>query len=987
MSLVQYTISNNSSVGKTFLYYSASIAYNKFVSGFTSSIFLGDNTPTPTLLITGSMVSEDTFISDAYIPPSGSAWLWSNGNKVQYIKISNTPLTGSNISSTINQAKWVEFSMVEAKDKDGNYLYPTAPNSAIVERYIISNANDQGTYNSIIINDSSTETSVAVSANTTSTGTGFSYIDQQFSIDPDCDPLLNNAIEPRTNEWLQDVDYSVNAITPVNFDQLINFTATKAAVPQSNYTQLGFVNSRYAGSSTTRNQINEYDPLSIVDTENKSLYSDGPSSFFINKGKGAPLGKIPNVELNNAYIAYFNRIIDPYPLLNNRVAYYVKYLIDEGGNVLDPNVSNINFSIFEGTFQLRDYDNKPTRVNTSISNIEQGKELVKLTDGLHSVHTVGAYPVPILYTQTSSIGHVNSISLSGSSFYSALGLGKNFIKLGIDIYSTQSSATSPVSATSPTNLTLTELQWLPINITPFKSNTSPTTFPTSSTYPAYVILFPTNDSNSPQGAGAGNILSDNYTVEGSFTFTTSTMPAVYKGTARAYEEGYIKNYLDNDKNGDFTTKRFTFDLKPNVKLPTSGDNLVNYVNTSEGLNVKSVKLTITTNPGGTNEVVYSPLTIESGPLPVYGTQWQITPTGLRLTPDSLYLEKLIIENIYKGNVATKNLRLQAIPLIAGGWSGNPTVGYAGIPVKYDWTIEFEFTNVKQGTGLFFNCTGTMENQASTKPWGKPDDAFLFFESGGGANPNIQWRRTFTPTYATAISTKPILKYSVTSPLSENAVQNTANGPFWRRYPLTTDELYMSSSILNQTYGKSFVQAKLPYIGAVSTDFPLTVEPSFIEFDPITDYWELQEGDEIRFENNENLTYRITSIGGRKSVTPPNNPDSDIIADKLKVVVTPPFQYTGSNGQLIVNQPSDFDFFVVRRYKENKNFIILDQQMPYGIISTGKGEVAFSGEDGYVGVEPVNPSSSPGLLLPQHRVDKFNINPDLVLKDLIEKKII
>jgi hypothetical protein len=982
MSLLQYTIVNQSAISKIFQYYSASSAaniHNINVSGFGTIVFEADDTFPPIQVPTG--VPEDIFVSDTYIPPSGSAWLWNNGEKVQYIKISNTPLTGSNISSTINQAEWIEFSMVGAIDKNGNYLYPTAPSSSIVERYIIGNTNNKGTYNSIITNYSSPETSIAVAANSSSAGTGFSYIDSQFSVDSDCDPLLNNATEPRTNEWLQDVDYSVNAITPVNFDQLINFTATKAAVPQSNYTQLGFVHSRYAGSSTTREQINEYNSLSIVDTENKSLYSDGPSSFFVNKGKGASLGKIPNVELNNAYIAYFNRIIDPYPLLNNRVAYYIKYLIDEGGNILDPNVSDINFSIFEGTFQLRDYDNKPTRVNTSISNIEQGKELVKLTNGLHSVHTVGAYPVPILYTQTSSIGHVNSISLSGSSFYSALGLGKTFTKLGIDIYSTQSSATSPVSATSPTNLTLTELQWLPINITPFSSNTSPTTLPTSSTYPTYAILFP-NDVNGNPSNTAGGDLSDNYIVEGSFTFTTSTMPAVYKGTARAYEEGYIKNYLDSDKNENFSTKRFTFDLKPNVKLPTSNDNLVNYVNTSEGLNVKSVKLSIITNPGGTNEVVYPPLTIESGPLPVYGTQWQITPAGLRLTPDSLYLEKLIIENIYKGNVATKNLRLQAIPLIAGGWSGSPARGYAGTPVKYDWTIEFEFTNVKQGTGLFFSCVGTMTGQDATKPWGKPDDAFLFFESGGGANPDIQWRRTFTPTFTGIPVPKPTLKYSVTSPLSENAVQNKANGPFWRRYPLTTNELYMSSSILNQTYGKSFVQAKLPYIGAVSTDFPLTIEPSFIEFDPVVDPWKLEIGDEIRFENNEDLTYRITFVDDEYK-----NANSENIAEKIKVVVTPPFQYTGSNGQLVVNQPSNFDFFVVRRYKENKNFIILDQQMPYGIISTGKGEVAFSGEDGFVGVEPVNPSSSPGLLLPQHRVDVFNKNPDLVLKDLIEKKII
>jgi hypothetical protein len=462
------------------------------------------------------------------------------------------------------------------------------------------------------------------------------------------------------------------------------------------------------------------------------------------------------------------------------------------------------------------------------------------------------------------------------------------------------------------------------------------------------------------------------------------MPAVYKGSNNANEAGYIKDYLDNVKNGDFTTKRFTFDLKPNVKPPTApSDNISYYVNTKEGFSVKSVKLTITTNPGEASEVIYPPLTIESGNLPVYGTQWQIISTGLRLTPDSLYLEKLIIENIYKGNVTDRNLRLQAIPLIAGGWSGSPTKGYAGKPVKYDWTIEFEFTNVRQGTGLFFSCAGVMEGQTSDKTFlGAPKDTFLFFGGGGGAQNNIQWRRTFTPTFNGLPVPKPVLKYSVTSPLSENAVQNEAKGPFWRRYniggnpsnALTNDELYMSSSILNQTYGKSFYQAKLQYIGAVNTDFPLTVEPSFIEFDPVVDPWKLEIGDEIRFENNESLTYRIIFVNDQDK-----NANSEDMADKIRVVVTPPFNEN--------KQPSNFDFFVVRRYKENKNFIILDQQMPYGVISTGKGEVAFSGADGFVGVEPVNPSSSPGLLLPQYRVNKFNTNPDLILKDLIEKGIV
>ena len=37
--------------------------------------------------------------------------------------------------------------------------------------------------------------------------------------------------------------------------------------------------------------------------------------------------------------------------------------------------------------------------------------------------------------------------------------------------------------------------------------------------------------------------------------------------------------------------------------------------------------------------------------------------------------------------------------------------------------------------------------------------------------------------------------------------------------------------------------------------------------------------------------------------------------------------------------------------------------------------------------PKNPASSPGILLPEYRIDKFNVNPDLILKDLIEKGII
>jgi hypothetical protein len=1012
MSLLQYTIVNQSAIAKTFTYFSAS-AYHKInVGGFGTVVFNASSSYTPTQDITG--VSEDNFVSDSYIPPSGSAWLWNNGEKVQYIKISDTPLTGSNISSVINKAEWVEFSMIEAIDKNGNYLYPTSPTTAQVERYIINNANDKGAYNSVIINSSSPETSTAVAANTSSAETGFSYIDQQFEVDQDCDPLLNNATEPRINEWLQDVDYSVNAIIPVNFNQLINFTATKAAIPQSNYTQLGFVNSRYAGSSTTRNQINEYNSSSTVDIENKLVYDDEAPSFFINKGKGSSLGKIPNVELNNAYIAYFDRVIDPYPELNNKVAYYVKYLIDESGNILDPNISDINFSIFRDTFQLKDYDNKPTRVNTALSNIEQGKELSQLTQGLNSVYKVGAYPVPILYTQTSSIGHANEIVMSGSKFLTALGPGVNFTDFGANIFATQSIFNTASLQLDTISLPLNNLTYAVTDV----SLTNPDNqgrYTTSSISNA-PVLFPTESYGKPPNT-AGSPLSDNYTLNGSFKFTTSTIPARYSGPGQA---DYRKRDVYYGSLGDLATKPIYVNLKPYQKPPTSPDNLVNYALNTTNFVVNNIKLTITTRPGEPDQKVWKTLNLVKSPQG-YEDQWTIDSTGLVFTPNSLYIEDLILKKLYnEQDVTNSGKRDEARVLIGGGWGyftdfyGGIVRGIDSIPVKYDWEIDFEQSNFFQGSGFYLKVEGGFNYpQGSGRHGGLfgskfADDVFLFYAGEFGESAFLQWKRTFSPNYnynpavTTPVYSKPILKYFITSPVSSaSQVKNTALGPFWRRYPvdpsdpsssLTPDTLYMSSSILNQTYydfenKKYFVQAKLPYYGAVNTDFPLTVEPSFIEFDPVTDYWEIKEGDEIRFENNEDLTYTVTAVKGKKVIFPPENPSSNLPIDKLKIIVTPPFEYTASNGQIIKNEPSNFDFFVVRRYKENRNFIILDQQMPYGIISTGKGQIAFSGEDGYVGVEPVNPSSSPGLLLPQYRINKFNTNPDLIIKDLIEKGIV
>jgi hypothetical protein len=983
MALLSYKITNQSFSSKIFTYFSGSTSpgnpFNITVPG--KEIRIVESYTSPIFIPNG--ISDTSFLSDVYIPPSGSAWLWNNGDKVQYIKISNSPLTGSNISSAINKAEWVEFSMVEAKDKNGNFIYPTAPNLARVERYVIDNAADIGTYNSIIVNSSSPETSIAISASTTSVETGFTYVDQQFSINSDCDPLLNNATEPRTNEWLQDVDYSVNAITPINFNQLINFTATKAAVPQSNYTQLGFVHSRYVGSSTTRDNINEYNPLSPIDSQNNLVYSDEAPPFFKNKGKGAPLGKIPNVELNNAYIAYFNKIIDPYPTLNNKVAYYIKYLIDESGNILDPNISDINFSISKDTFQLRDYDNKPTRVNTAISSIEEGKELANLTIGLNPVYKVGVYPSPILYTQTSSIGHATSISLSGSKFYSLVGFGEDFTDFGANIFATQSQFPIANTAIGNAVLPLNNLIYNDPDIKFTNPHPEEWVYTTSSISNA-PILFPNDPEGTPENTPDGT-LSDEYILNGTFKFTTSTIPARFSGNG-------LDEYRDRDVyygGVDKAANPIFVKLIPFQKPPASNDdNINNYILNTTNFEITSVKLTITTRPGESSEFSYKTLNLSRTPGNGYGDQWVLDKTsGLRFEPHSLYIEELILKSFYNTTATDRVARNTARALIGGGWfydTVSSTVkGIDGISVKYDWEIEFKQSGFKQGSGFYLKTEGGFNIPQSTGRHGGlsgnrlADDVFIWYNAGGESGNDIQWRRTFSPNYNTKpgvnINTLPSIKYSITSRFSANSsITNQAQFPFWRRLSGSIDELYMSSSVLNQTYSSSFIQAKLPYNGAVSTDFPLTVEPGFIEFDPVSDVWSLEEGDEIRFENDETFVYTISSVDGRKAITEPADVNSELPEDKLRVVIKPPFEYTDSEGNIITRQPSNFDFFVVRRYKENRNFVILDQQMPYGIVS---------------GSIPVSPSSSPGLLLTEYRVDKFNVNPDLVLKDLIEKRII
>ena len=82
------------------------------------------------------------------------------------------------------------------------------------------------------------------------------FFTQNFNRSLDCQPTLNNIIINRRSYQYQDIDYTSGMFIPTNFDLLINDTALKAQVQDSNYTTKRHIRPRYEGSKNTTDDVN-----------------------------------------------------------------------------------------------------------------------------------------------------------------------------------------------------------------------------------------------------------------------------------------------------------------------------------------------------------------------------------------------------------------------------------------------------------------------------------------------------------------------------------------------------------------------------------------------------------------------------------------------------------------------------------------------------------------------------------------------------------
>jgi hypothetical protein len=241
--------------------------------------------------------------------------------------------------------------------------------------------------------------------------------------------------------------------------------------------------------------------------------------------------------------------------------------------------------------------------------------------------------------------------------------------------------------------------------------------------------------------------------------------------------------------------------------------------------------------------------------------------------------------------------------------------------------------------------------------------------------------------------------------------NSFTTPYWKfsgslltpgGFVYDYDTIVLEDPVGNAKYNTGEIMGSLAYTASANSRFPGGVEPADSGFDFTTITWEVRtpskdgrEFDEIRFENSENLSRKILKV------TPPDNNDG-----KLKLVLDeelPP--------------STNLDFFILRRNVFSPNSILISKEFPYGslpvskefIPSTNNTTLFFDNNDApsemdssyrseatssqsgsfVTTYKPLLKSDNTpaGILFPQYPTELIDLNPDEVIIDLRDKKLI
>ena len=160
---------------------------------------------------------------------------------------------------------------------------------------------------------------------------------QSLLNDPSFNPLLNNVSGSRLNSYLMKVEYNNGIVTASNNPQILDRTAQRAAVPDSNYTAKKVILPRYEGSKVSSADYNFYTSAS-----NNTEFVVGSTGSWVGDSS---YGKTAAIDKNPIYFAHFNYSWDN-PVIFGMGEYFVDQLIevpfnDIKGTPIDPKVLKI----------------------------------------------------------------------------------------------------------------------------------------------------------------------------------------------------------------------------------------------------------------------------------------------------------------------------------------------------------------------------------------------------------------------------------------------------------------------------------------------------------------------------------------------------------------------------------------------------------------------------------------------------------------------
>ena len=776
----------------------------------------------------------------------------------------------------------------------------------------------------------------------------------------DCQPFLNNVIGERENREIQIINYSTDPYTPSNFQLILSGSALKSTVPASNYTQIPSINPRYVGSRSTANDFNLPANASTLN------YS---------------FGNVPVVDYQNAYFAYSEQVTDPYPVINNKTQFNIKYLINGAGDANNPNLSPYTAFDIQGTW-VETTNPEYLQFGRVAMNQQEGSTAYNFLNGDQEIEKVGKQLVPILYSQTSSNGYQSYIPLKGQNIptyvptYTEYGMSY----VGALYDSGDNNLKSIYHSNLLGNVTPSTLQAGLEYSVGFDINgsegtcddpiVSQTTCSPQDLGQVYFVIDPLADGS--------NSLTAPYTLEFTGKFPT-TPPQEYRTDSGGWNDG-------SDYNGG-TVGLF------NIEIERPGS-LGNFQPMKLEL-LSAVTLTLYYAGGSTLDI---PL------VDAYGSQ----NVGL----------------INNGKTLRVNMR------------ANDTRDYAAQQGQLAYGAIYATLNVSIKNA-------DSEVLISGKKY-RVKVQQLYTTEPVDADRNY-WNPTHRPIQQGGAIISPaiqgpfvsLLVNSNTDPTGQDESAGSMTIPFWvfptsstpqlftredgTEYPLT-QQIYLSninnlaptpggpnpeSPFGNTYYRQGRSQQSLTYNPGPSSRFPGGFEPEDTVIPNFNMEWEVFVGDQIRFINDESQTYNIIEI--QDPIIASNSPLM-LLLDRVVA--------GGGTGNDNIDFGVNKDFFLIRRWVDEPSSIIINQSFPYAELPTKKEFIPTPNQHLVYGPETngqpataqnatgsfmsssmsgsiittysplLKKNNTPsGFLFPNFPIKEIELTPDEALKQLRDNKLI